>query len=87
MATKMDIGGVRVCRTNSSYDASQFRGVIVRITRLDSKRYFVKTESWSRWKGETGEKSGRIFRSLLSAEAEAEASCRTELGGCEWSRE
>jgi hypothetical protein len=84
MTTKMEIGDIRVCKTNSSYDASQSRGVIVRITRKDSKRYSVETEVWSRWTGDTGETSWRIFRSFATAEAYAEKVCRTGFGDCEW---
>jgi len=83
----MDIDDIRVCRTNSSYDASQSRGVIVRITRKESKRYSVQTELWSRWTGDTGETSVRIFRSFATAEAYAEKVCRTGFGDCEWSWE
>ncbi len=87
MITKMEIGDIRVCKTNSSYDASQSRGVIVRITRRESKRYFVETEWWCRRTGDTRETLLRIFRSFNASEAYAEKVCRTLFGDCEWSRE
>jgi hypothetical protein len=82
--TKMEIGCTCTCSTNSSYDASQSRGVVVRITRKESRRYLLEVESWSRWTGDTGETSYHIFRSLSSAEAYAEKVCRTGWGDCEW---
>jgi len=84
-STKMEIGELRHCRTNSSHDASQNRGVCVSIERIEAKKYLVRIESWSRWEGDTGEISERVFPSFSKAEAEAEANCRTRFGDCEWS--
>lgn len=83
--TKMDIGDICICRTNSSHDASQSRGVEVSIARIEAKKYLVRIESWSKWEGDTGEISERAFSSFARAEAEAEANCRTGFGDCEWS--
>ena len=84
MQTKMEIGDTRTCKTNSSYDASQSRGVIVSIKMIGAKQYLVRIESWSRWEGDTGEISERVFESLGNAEAEAEYNCQTGFGDCEW---